>query len=96
MKSIDSAETQGIASLRVPTISEELIYFIWQFQYVANQPLLTTDSELVEVIHPGFRNGNAGPDFLNAHLRIAGVEWVGTVEAHVKTSDWLLHRHPGR
>lgn len=79
----------------IPTITEELIYFIWQFQYVANQVLITTDGEVVEVLHPGFRNGNAGPDFLNARLRIAGVEWVGTVEAHVKTSDWLLHRHQG-
>ncbi|MBO0939003.1 DUF2851 family protein [Fibrella sp. HMF5335] len=74
-------------------MTEELIYFIWQFQYVANQPLITTDGETVDVLHPGFRNGNAGPDFLNARLRIAGVEWVGTVEAHVKTSDWLVHRH---
>jgi Protein of unknown function (DUF2851) len=79
----------------MPTITEELIYFIWQFQYVANQTLITTDGEVVEVLHPGFRNGNAGPDFLNARLRIAGVEWVGTVEAHVHTSDWLAHRHQG-
>lgn len=79
----------------MPTITEELIYFIWQFQYVANKTLITTDGEPVEVLHPGFRNGNAGPDFLNARLRVAGVEWVGTVEAHVKTSDWLVHRHQG-
>ena len=79
----------------MPTISEELLYFIWQFQYVANQPLITTDGEPVEVLHPGFRNGNAGPDFLNARLRIAGIDWVGTVEAHVRTSDWLVHRHQG-
>lgn len=79
----------------MPTITEELIYFIWQFQYVANQTLITTDGEVVEVVHPGFRNGNAGPDFLNARLRIAGVEWAGTVEAHVRTSDWLAHRHQG-
>ncbi|MBO0934681.1 DUF2851 family protein [Fibrella aquatilis] len=76
-------------------MSEEFIYFIWQFQYVANQALTTTDGETVEVLHPGFRNGNAGPDFLNARLRIAGVEWVGTVEAHVRTSDWLVHQHQG-
>ncbi|WP_370698886.1 DUF2851 family protein [Fibrella musci] len=75
------------------TVSEEMLYFLWQFQYFATQPLRTTDGESVEVIHPGHRNGNAGPDFLNARLRIDGVEWVGTVEAHVKTSDWLAHRH---
>ncbi len=74
-------------------MTEDLIYFIWQFQYLAGQALLTTDGEPVEVLHPGHRNANAGPDFLTARLRIAGVEWVGTVEAHVKTSDWLAHRH---
>ncbi|MEZ0539446.1 DUF2851 family protein [Fibrella arboris] len=75
------------------TVQEAFLYFIWQFQYVANEKLITTTGEPVEVIHPGIRNHNAGPDFLNARLRIAGVEWVGTVEAHVKTSDWLLHFH---
>ncbi|MBO0951639.1 DUF2851 family protein [Fibrella sp. HMF5405] len=76
-------------------MDEEFLYFIWQFQYVTTGTLTTTDGEAVEVLHPGFRNHNAGPDFLNARLRIAGVEWVGTVEAHVKTSDWLIHRHQG-
>jgi hypothetical protein len=76
-------------------MSEELLYFIWQFQYIATETMTTTDGETVEVVHPGHRNGNAGPDFLNARLRIAGVEWVGTVEAHVRTSDWLVHRHQG-
>ncbi|RYF75326.1 MAG: DUF2851 family protein, partial [Cytophagaceae bacterium] len=76
-------------------MDEEFLYFIWQFQYVITETLTTTDGEAIEVLHPGFRNHNAGPDFLNARLRIAGVEWVGTVEAHVKTSDWLVHRHQG-
>ena len=82
-------------SVFAPVIQEEFLYFIWQFQYVATQTLTTSDGEIVEVLHPGFRNHNAGPDFLNARLLIAGVEWVGTVEAHVKTSDWLAHRHQG-
>jgi Protein of unknown function (DUF2851) len=76
-------------------MSEELLYFIWQFQYFTSNQLTTTEGELVEVLHPGHRNANAGPDFLNARLRISGVEWGGTVEAHVRTSDWLVHRHQG-
>jgi Protein of unknown function (DUF2851) len=78
-----------------PIVQEEFLYFIWQFQYAATETLRTTDGETVEIIHPGFRNHNAGPDFLNARLLIAGVEWVGTVEAHTKTSDWLVHQHQG-
>jgi len=74
-------------------VTEAFLYFLWQFQYFDHADLLTTEGELVQVLHPGFRNPNAGPDFLNARLLINDVEWVGTVEAHTKASDWLAHRH---
>lgn len=72
---------------------EAFLYFIWQFQYFTRTNLTTTDGEIVQVIHPGFRNYDAGPDFTNARLLINQVEWVGTVEMHSRTSDWLIHRH---
>lgn len=69
------------------------MYFVWQYQYFNTTKLLTTDGEVVQVLQPGFRNYGAGPDFTNARLLINGVEWVGTVEMHTHTSDWLAHRH---
>ncbi|GAB3991648.1 DUF2851 family protein [Spirosoma daeguense] len=72
---------------------ESLLYFIWQFQYFTKTELITTDGEWVHVVHPGFRNSNAGPDFTNARLLINDVEWVGNVEMHTLTSDWLAHGH---
>lgn len=72
---------------------EVFLYFIWQYQYFTTTNLITTDGEKVQVLHPGFRNHNAGPDFINARLLIDEVEWVGTVEMHTRTSDWLTHRH---
>ena len=75
------------------TVNEAFLYFLWQFQYYDHADLRTTEGELVQVIHPGFRNPNAGPDFLNARLLINDVEWVGTVEAHTIASDWLAHKH---
>ncbi|UFH56529.1 DUF2851 family protein [Spirosoma sp. KNUC1025] len=72
---------------------ESFLYFIWQYQYFTTTGLTTTDGETVQVLHPGFRNHNAGPDFTNARLLINDVEWVGTVEMHTYTSDWLTHRH---
>ncbi|MVM31556.1 DUF2851 family protein [Spirosoma sp. HMF4905] len=72
---------------------EIFLYFIWQHQYFTRNNLLTTDGEPVQVLHPGFRNYNAGPDFINARLLINEVEWVGTVEMHTRTSDWLVHGH---
>lgn len=81
----------------VPTsyfpVPEAFLYFIWQYQYFSRNNLTTTDGEVVQVLNTGFRNHNAGPDFTNARLLIADVEWVGTVEMHIRTSDWLAHRH---
>ena len=72
---------------------EVFLYFVWQYQYFTTTKLTTTDGETVQVLHPGFRNHDAGPDFTNARLLINDVEWVGTVEMHTRTSDWLAHRH---
>lgn len=72
---------------------EAFLYFIWQYQYFSKNNLITTDGHLVQVLHTGFRNLDAGPDFTNARLLIDEVEWVGTVEMHTRTSDWLAHNH---
>lgn len=74
-------------------MSEDFIYFLWQFQYFRTTDLRTVEGETVRVIHPGYRNPDAGPDFTQARLFIGEVEWAGTVEAHVRAADWLLHRH---
>ncbi|GAB2561643.1 DUF2851 family protein [Spirosoma aerophilum] len=72
---------------------EAFLYFIWQYQYFSKDNLTTTDGHDVQVLHTGFRNYDAGPDFTNARLLIDNVEWVGTVEMHTRTSDWLAHNH---
>ncbi|WP_080239326.1 DUF2851 family protein [Spirosoma rigui] len=74
-------------------MSETFLYFLWQYQYFTRLALTTTDGDPVQVLHPGFRNFDSGPDFFNARLLIRDVEWGGTVEMHIKTSDWLSHRH---
>ncbi len=46
------------------------------------------------VIHTGTWNRFApGPDFRNACIRIGEITWFGDVEIHVKSSDWVKHRH---
>ena len=74
-------------------MSEAFLYFLWQYQYFTKLNLTTTDGDSIQVLHPGFRNHDSGPDFFNARLLINDVEWGGTVEMHTKTSDWLTHRH---
>ncbi len=47
----------------------------------------------VTVIHTGWHNRHAGPDFTTAKVKIGDTIWAGNVEIHIKTSDWLKHGH---
>ncbi|MGV3529151.1 MAG: DUF2851 family protein [Flavisolibacter sp.] len=72
---------------------EALLQFIWQFQYFNNASLQTTDGEPVQVQHPGTLNRDQGPDFTAAKLRIGNTLLAGSVELHLRTSDWQRHKH---
>lgn len=74
-------------------MNEDLLSFIWQFQYFDASDLHTEAGESVSILRTGHRNTNAGPDFSDARIRIGGVEWIGTVEIHTLSSDWLSHQH---
>lgn len=73
--------------------NEEFLHFIWQFRLYGAQKLYTTAGDTIEVLQQGALNKNAGPDFTKAKLIIADTTWVGNVEIHIKSSDWLLHNH---
>ncbi len=72
---------------------EELLHYVWKHKIHPLEPLLTTDGRRVEVIDAGLRNPHAGPDFFNAKLRIGDTVWVGNVELHSLSSDWIRHGH---
>ena len=74
-------------------MSERLLQFIWQHQYFNTGNLRTTEGESIQIIQPGVLNSNQGPDFLFAKILIGKTEWVGTVELHLKSSDWIRHEH---
>ena len=33
------------------------------------------------------------PDFLQAEIKIGELHWAGSVELHLKSSDWYRHQH---
>ena len=74
-------------------MKEDLLYFVWQLQTFNRQALLTTDDQPLDILMPGTRNEHSGPDFDQARLRINDIEWVGSVEIHVRASDWNTHGH---
>ncbi len=70
---------------------EELMYYVWQQRLFSS--IVTLDNIPIEIIHPGVRNLDSGPDFFNAKVKIDGMVWAGNVEMHVKASDWFKHNH---
>lgn len=74
-------------------MTEDFLYYLWKFQQFDRARLQTDAGESLEILTPGMRHDHAGPDFHDARLRIGGMEWAGTVEIHVRSSDWKRHRH---
>lgn len=73
---------------------ERLLHYVWKYKlYGISSLLVTTEGYTIEIIDPGLENGNAGPDFFNAKIKIDGTLWAGSVELHDKASDWKLHCH---
>jgi hypothetical protein len=76
-------------------MNEHLLQYIWQHRLYDAQQLITEDHQPVVVIHQGTHNKDQGPDFLYARIRINEIELIGSVEIHIKTSDWKKHGHTG-
>jgi hypothetical protein len=74
-------------------INEEFLHFVWKFQLFDFSDLQSTNKSPLQILKPGLHNHNAGPDFLNARVRIDDMLWCGDVEIHVKSSDWYAHKH---
>ncbi len=72
---------------------ETFLHFLWRWRRFDLQDLYTTEGQALEILHPGEHNTHAGPDFFNARVRIGDTLWAGNVEIHVRSSEWLAHRH---
>lgn len=66
-------------------MQEVFLHYLFEHQLIQNKEF--------EIISPGQKNLDAGPDFFNAKIRIANVIWAGNVEIHIKSSDWKRHGH---
>lgn len=74
-------------------MKEDYLHYIWKFQKLNPALLKTTEELSVLVKKIGLHNANAGPDFLESKVTIGDTDWFGSVEIHVKSSDWNKHRH---
>lgn len=74
------------------TLTERHIQAMWMEQKYF-RPLKSANGKCIQVISPGIWNGESGPDFLKAHLKIGDRELKGDVEIHLNDEGWVQHRH---
>tara|TARA_B110000014_G_scaffold262521_1_gene256692 strand:+ start:843 stop:2111 length:1269 start_codon:yes stop_codon:yes gene_type:complete len=74
-------------------MQEDFLHYIWQYQKFSKSNLQTVKGESIHVLSVGNLNTNSGPDFFNSRVLIGDQEWFGTVEIHLKSSDWFVHSH---
>lgn len=75
--------------------TERHLKCVWHDSALRPGGLKTHLGEDVEVEHPGQWNLEAGPDFLDAVLRIGPEQRrvAGDVEIHIRPADWRQHGH---
>lgn len=74
-------------------MNERLLQFIWQSGLFNKQGLASTDDEPIHIFYAGTFNRNQGPDFLDARIRVGATTWAGSVELHIRSSQWTQHGH---
>ncbi|MGN6531191.1 MAG: DUF2851 family protein [Ginsengibacter sp.] len=74
-------------------MKEDILQYIWKFQYYNHHNLTSTNGDQILVIYPGSHNQNQGPDFTEAKIKINDTLWAGNVELHINSSHWNLHNH---
>lgn len=72
---------------------EIVLHYIWEHCLWAGMAQRTTDGRKVEILSVGEHNRDAGPDYSHARVLIDDKEWVGNIEIHVSSSDWIKHHH---
>lgn len=72
---------------------EDFLHYAWRYKKFAVTRICTTTGEAIGIIGIGQHNDLAGPDFFNAQLQIGEQRWAGTIEMHLKSSDWYVHGH---
>lgn len=73
---------------------ERLLQAIWFHQRLLRERLCTTEGRVVRVLHPGYWNRGAGPDFRGAIVQFGDdPPQHGDVEVDVRASGWRGHGH---
>jgi len=72
---------------------EDFLHYLWRMKRLDFSDLHTTEGEQLQIIQVGRHNQHAGPDFLEARIKVGTTTWAGNVEMHVQSSEWIDHQH---
>jgi len=77
-----------------PHPPERLLQTVWHHQRLQRDQLQTVDGRSLRVLHPGFWNHEAGPDFRGAVVQIGREEArSGDIEIDWERQNWQAHQH---
>lgn len=74
-------------------MNEAFLQTVWKYKLIGRSEFKGVKGETIELISIGEHNQDSGPDFFNSKIKIDGVVLAGNVELHMRTSDWMRHRH---
>ena len=74
-------------------MKEEFLHYLWKYNLFEKDNLKTCSGDQIEILKSGTHNFDSGPDFFNAKIKINDTVWAGNVEIHLKSSDWVHHKH---
>ena len=74
-------------------IKEELLHYLWKVKKIGATEPFSSSGERIHILNWDRYNVDAGPDFLNACIKLGKTIWAGHIEIHLKSSDWFAHKH---
>ena len=76
-------------------MNEKLLQYLWNFKIFKSFDFKDVDGNDLEILDFGRWNFDSGPDFLLGKIKSNGLILAGNIELHVKSSDWIFHKHSG-
>ena len=74
-------------------MTEDFLHYLWKHLNFNQSNLRVSGGDLLEILNNGIHNRDSGPDFAEAVIKLDGQTWAGSVEIHVRSSDWYRHHH---
>lgn len=76
-------------------MNEKLLQYLWNFKIFTSFDFIDVDGNELEILDFGRWNFDSGPDFLFGKIKNHGLILAGNIELHVRSSDWIFHKHSG-